>query len=105
MPDSADPRSSWDIREVCTGAYTANYPAKNDLYGMLFIHLRETFLRFCRQLRKRNITIRLISIDTLSLPGYFKKLEHPGFDRIEVIQQPRAPLPLISNSIMFFRRC
>ncbi|KAF7519618.1 hypothetical protein PCG10_009904 [Penicillium crustosum] len=83
MPDSADPRSSWDIREVCTGAYTANYPAKNDLYGMLFIHLRETFLRFCRQLRKRNITIRLISIDTLSLPGYFKKLEHPGFDRIE----------------------
>lgn len=96
MPDSADPRRSWDIQEVCTGAYTANYPAKNDLYGMLFIHPRETFLRFCRQLRKREITIRLISLDSLSLPGYFKKLKHPGFDRIEVIQQPRAPLsPLL----------
>ncbi|KAJ5956141.1 hypothetical protein N7501_010420 [Penicillium viridicatum] len=83
MPDSTDPRSSWDIQEVCTGAHTANYPAKNDLYGMLFIHLRETFLRFCRQLTKRSITIRLISVDSLSLPGYFKKLEHPGFDRIE----------------------
>ncbi|KAI2731486.1 hypothetical protein CBS147309_2403 [Penicillium roqueforti] len=84
MPDSADPRTSWDLLDVCTGAYTANYPAKNDLYGMLFIYLRKTLLGFCRQISKRDVNLRLLSIDSLSLPTYFNQLgEHPRFDRID----------------------
>ncbi|KGO47851.1 hypothetical protein PEXP_015440 [Penicillium expansum] len=84
MPHSADPRISWSPLDVCTGSYTANYPAKNDLYGRLFIYLRETLLAFCRQLSQQDVNIRLLSIDPLSLPGYIKRQPgHSGFDRIE----------------------
>lgn len=94
MPDSADPRTSWDLLDVCTGAYTANYPAKNDLYGMLFIYLRETLLGFCRQISKRDVNLRLLSIDSLSLPTYFNQLgEHPRFDRIDVTPPLPPPPP------------
>lgn len=93
MPDSADPRISWNLLEVCTGPFTANYPAKNDLYGRLFIYLRETLLGFCRQLSKQEVKIRVLSIDPLSLPGYLKRQPgDPGFDRIEVISSSE-PLP------------
>ncbi|CAG8892542.1 unnamed protein product [Penicillium egyptiacum] len=84
MPDSADPRTSWDLVEVCTGAYTASYPAKNDLYGRLFLYIRESLLGFCRQLSKRDIKLQLLSLDSLDLPEYFNRPgEHAGFDRIE----------------------
>ncbi|KAJ5959627.1 uncharacterized protein N7479_006777 [Penicillium vulpinum] len=84
MPDTADPRTSWNLLEVFTGPYTATYPAKNDVYGMLFIYLRETFLRFCRQIAKRDILIRLLSIDSLGLQQYLDQpAGHGGFDRID----------------------
>ncbi|CAI7658005.1 unnamed protein product [Penicillium glandicola] len=83
MPDSADPRTSWNLPEIFTGAYTANYPAKNDLYGVLFIYIRETLLSFCRQLAKRDIRIRVLGVDSLNLPAYFKESGGQGFDRIE----------------------
>ncbi|KAJ5189293.1 hypothetical protein N7491_005621 [Penicillium cf. griseofulvum] len=84
MPDTADPRTSWDLLEVCNGSYTANYSAKNDLYGLIFIHLRETLLGFCHQVAKRDISIRLLSIDSLKLPKYFEEPNgYSKFDRIE----------------------
>ncbi|KAJ5513491.1 hypothetical protein N7463_003043 [Penicillium fimorum] len=84
MPDTADPRSSWNLLEICNGPQSASYAAKNDLYGMLFNHLRETILGFCRQIAKRDISIRLLSIDSLELPRYFNESSgHPGFDRID----------------------
>ncbi|KAJ5164212.1 uncharacterized protein N7500_006042 [Penicillium coprophilum] len=84
MPDNADPRTSWNLLEICDGPHAAGYAAKNDLYGMIFIHLRETILEFCRQISKRDISIRLLSIDSLELPKYFNESSgHPGFDRIE----------------------
>ncbi|KAJ5835629.1 hypothetical protein N7447_001655 [Penicillium robsamsonii] len=84
MPDTADPRNSWNLLEICNGPQTARYAAKNDLYGMLFNHLRETILGFCRQISKRDISIRLLSIDSLELPKYFNESSgHAGFDRID----------------------
>ncbi|KAJ5383863.1 hypothetical protein N7517_001774 [Penicillium concentricum] len=84
IPDTADPRSSWNLLDVCNGAYTASHAAKNDLYGLLFIYLRETILGFCRQIVKRDISIRLLSVDSLELPKRFKGSSgYPGFDRVE----------------------
>lgn len=89
MPDTADPRTSWSLLEICNGSYTANYSARNDLYGLIFIHLRETLLRFCRQIAKRDISIRLISIDLQKLPIYFDQQDECViFDRIEVFSSP-----------------
>jgi hypothetical protein len=95
MPDFADPRTSWDLLEVSNGAYTAGHIAKNDLYGKLYVHIRETLLRFCQQLEKRDIRLKLLCVDSDKLPEHYD-LSGPRrkFDRIEVTQPLRCYLAL-----------
>ncbi|KAJ5583255.1 hypothetical protein N7535_001875 [Penicillium sp. DV-2018c] len=103
MPDLADPRTSWNLVEVANGTFTADHIAKNDLYGKLYIHIREILLRFCQQLGKRRLRLKLLCVDPVKLP------EHPDlsgrrrkFDRIETYMMAEKAALGIDRTLAIF---
>ncbi|KAM0126323.1 hypothetical protein ACHAO1_010135 [Botrytis cinerea] len=75
--DRADPLAGWNIWEVdCTIT-----PAKEDLYGKLFVYLYDMFNDFQTRLSTININFELYSLDIRDLPKY---LEKDRYTRIEV---------------------
>ncbi|KAI1941378.1 hypothetical protein LOZ66_001894 [Ophidiomyces ophidiicola] len=77
MSDSSDPLGGWDLKTVMQNAL----PAKHDLYGALFFHLRDIILKFCLHLTTLNVHIKLLHVHAAQLPSFLKG-EH--FDRIEI---------------------
>ncbi|KAF2137795.1 uncharacterized protein K452DRAFT_257269 [Aplosporella prunicola CBS 121167] len=82
MMDSADPLAGWPMEEILQAAS----PAKNDLYGGLFLYLRPLLVKFCKKIRKHAINFELLHTNATELPGYWGENQDEGqrFDRIEV---------------------
>ena len=79
--DSADPSAGWRLETVLGSS--AKYGAPDeDLFGLLYFHIREKLLVFCDKTRTTNIPFHLYSTDAAMLPSIIgKNLE---FDRVEV---------------------
>lgn len=77
MDDTSDPLSSWPIFDVIR----TRSVAQEDLYGKLFLYLREVFTVFIRRLRTLAVTFELHCVDAIELPRSLKENE---YDRIEV---------------------
>ncbi|KAI3324399.1 hypothetical protein HD806DRAFT_522187 [Xylariaceae sp. AK1471] len=75
--DKADPLSGWRIDEV---NQTPSHAAE-DLYGRLFIYLREVFDKFLRRLVTGNLHFELHNVDARELS---KHLDAKKYARIEV---------------------
>lgn len=75
--DRADPLAGWDIREVDR----IITPAREDLYGKLFVYLYDMFNNFQNRLGIINISFELYSLDVRDLSKY---LETDRYSRIEV---------------------
>ncbi|WEW56694.1 hypothetical protein PRK78_002142 [Emydomyces testavorans] len=70
MPDSADPLDGWKLSEVLQ----ATYPAKNDLYGQLYLHIRQDLLKFCQRLTTLKLSIYALQVNAVQLPGHISRL-------------------------------
>ncbi|KAK8900825.1 hypothetical protein QC760_010589 [Botrytis cinerea] len=75
--DRADPLAGWDIREVDR----IITPAREDLYGKLFVYLYDMFNNFQNRLGIINISFELYSLDVRDLSKY---LETDRYSRVEV---------------------
>lgn len=78
MPDNADPLTGWAPEEVHR---TSSGPAKADIYGKLFAHLRTVLGSFLQRLSSSQISFQLYHEDVSVLPRY---LSHGSYSRIEV---------------------
>lgn len=78
MPDNADPLTGWSPEEVHR---TSSGPAKADIYGKLFVHLRTVLRSFLQRLSSSQVSFELYQEDASVLPGY---LSHGSYSRIEV---------------------
>jgi hypothetical protein len=80
--DSADPLEGWPVKEVIQKAPLA----KSDIYGSLFIYLRDILLKFCHQVERLKICFQLFQVDAQDLPGIMRErgIDKYYFDRIEV---------------------
>jgi hypothetical protein len=83
MMDSANPLTSWSVKEV---TLTATF-AKNDIYGSLFIYIQDILSQFCHQIERLNVCFQLFQVDALELPSIMKQcgMGKHYFDRIEVL--------------------
>ena len=81
MADSADPLDGWESTEFMTEAHSA----KQDIYGQLYFHVRNTLFQFCQKIATLDLDIRLVQMDAEELS---KRLSHQNnvrtYDRIEV---------------------
>lgn len=78
MADSADPLNGYklaDILNIRAG------PATNDVYGKLYVHVRENLRAFRRRLVFQEIDFTFSNIDATALR---RRQSIPTFDRIEV---------------------
>ncbi|KAI2101330.1 hypothetical protein LOZ33_001859 [Ophidiomyces ophidiicola] len=66
MFDSSVPLGGWDLKTVVQNAL----PAKHDLYGALFFHLRDIILNFCLHFTTLNVHITLLHISKICDRGY-----------------------------------
>jgi hypothetical protein len=81
MPDSADPLYGWKLSEVLQEPH----PAKHDIYGLLYLHIRKYLLKFCEKLRTLKLDVSLFCMDALDLPNRIENLDDKRrYDRIEV---------------------
>lgn len=80
MPDNADPLTGWSPEEVHR---TPSGPAKADIYGKLFAHLRTVLGSFLERLSSSKVSLQLYHEDASVLPRY---LSHASgsYSRIEV---------------------
>ncbi|KAI0185492.1 hypothetical protein EV127DRAFT_348191 [Xylaria flabelliformis] len=78
MMDSADPTDGWSMK---TFLATKAGPAKNDVYGQLYHHLKRLFANFHRYLHSKPVSFELHHTDAQLLD---KTLAGREFDRIEV---------------------
>lgn len=81
MADSSDPLDGWTYSEIAAAG-----PAKNDLYGSLYVYVKRILLRFCEALSRLQIGFHLTHVDVLQLPGILMQNGVPQnyFDRVEV---------------------
>lgn len=87
MDDQADPLAGWSHWEVHHTPSTASH----DVYGKLFIHLREVMQKFLRRLATGKTNFELYHVDVGRLPQY---LTRDIYDRIEVstlVKRKRLP--------------
>ncbi|KAK5133101.1 hypothetical protein LTR08_008211 [Meristemomyces frigidus] len=78
MKDAADPLDGWalgDILKVNTG------PAANDIYGKLFLHVRELVSSFHRRIESLNVSFELSNCAAEDLSN---QLSEGSFARVEV---------------------
>lgn len=82
MADSSDPLDGWTYSEIMKTAG----PAKNDLYGGLYIYVKNLLLRFCEGLSRLLIRFHLTHAGISQLPGILEQhgVTRNSFDRIEV---------------------
>ncbi|KAL1982084.1 hypothetical protein VTN96DRAFT_1797 [Rasamsonia emersonii] len=82
MKDSADPLDGWRIQEVMSKAPLA----EKDLYGSLFLFLRDLFSKYCARLATISVSFQLFHLDATTLPASLKSdgISPTSFDRIEV---------------------
>jgi hypothetical protein len=81
MPDSADPLDGWKLSEVLEEPHHA----KDDLYGLLYLHVRQHLLKFCERLHNLKLDVSLFCMDALNLPSRLEELhDEKRYDRIEV---------------------
>jgi hypothetical protein len=82
MMDSADPLEGWPAKDVAKKAL----PAKNDMYGNLFVYLQSILLEFCNKLQRTKACFHLFNVDAVDLPGLMQqgRIDKFYFDRIEV---------------------
>lgn len=78
MRDNADPLDGWSAEDVEMTPYG---PAKADIYGNLFIHLRSVLRAFLDRIANLKVSFRLLQMDARLLLNH---LEDGTFDRIEV---------------------
>jgi hypothetical protein len=78
MRDNADPLDGWSAEDVEMTPYG---PAKADIYGKLFVHLRSVLRAFLNRITNLKVSFRLLQVDARLLPNH---LEDGTFDRIEV---------------------
>lgn len=78
MPDNADPLTGWSPEDV---QRTSSGPAKADIYGKLFAHLRAVLGAFLQRLSSSKVSFELYHEDAAALPRY---LSHGSYSRIEV---------------------
>ncbi|KAL2815217.1 hypothetical protein BDW59DRAFT_166890 [Aspergillus cavernicola] len=78
IDDDADPLKGWPSKGV---AAADNGPAKADIYGKLFRHIRGTLRAFHTRLRKSEFSFDLYHCDATALAD---RLPPDPFDRIEV---------------------
>lgn len=78
--ESSDPLHSWPLNEVLRKAI----PAKNDIYGGLYFHVRNMLERFCRRVLDHGAVLHLTMLDSTSLSQLLKSYCRNSFDRIEV---------------------
>lgn len=78
MLDDADPRAGWCHKQVQAG-----YPglAVNDIYGMLYYHLTDLFIRFYGKLHNTPVSIVVIKADAREIAPYVGGMK---FARIDV---------------------
>ena len=77
MDDKADPLAGWPIWEVRHAPSTAS----QDVYGKLFVYLREAIGKFLRSLDTGTTDFELYNLDAKELPQH---LYQDWYDRIEV---------------------
>lgn len=87
LRDSDNPISGWDVAAVQKSGYTYGVdPA--DVYGSLFFHVKDEFIKFATHFRNFKISITLTQFDALDLPrciveGMLQPFHKSCFDRIE----------------------
>lgn len=85
MKDNADPLHGWSLEEVSN---TTSGAATADLYGKLFIYLRNMLRAFLSRIRNSKISFKLLHLDASSLPGH---LDNDSFSRIDVCAPTLMP--------------
>jgi hypothetical protein len=82
MMDSADPIDGWSAKDVAKKGLLA----KNDIYGSLYVHVRDILFAFCYKLKTVKTSFQLFNVDALELPALMKQrgVGEAYFDRIEV---------------------
>lgn len=83
MRDSADPIDGWTLSDVLG----ESGGAKNDVYGLLHLHVRRLLEKFCEKLFILKLDICLYQNDARDLPNQLKG-ELRFYDRIEVMLSP-----------------
>jgi len=82
MMDCADPRAGWCHKRVQAG-YSGL--AVNDIYGMLYYHLTDLFIRFYGKLHNTPVSIVLTKADARKIAPYVGGMK---FARIDVCGLP-----------------
>lgn len=81
MGDSADPLDSWLLAEVLR----ESYGAEADLYGQLYLLVRDNLLKFCERLATLKMDVSLFQVNAVDLPMQINQAKRkPLYDRIEV---------------------
>lgn len=75
--DKSDPMAGWCIRDV----YEIPWKPSCDMYGKLFVYLREEFQAFLQRLSSLNLRLELFNVDATTLP---QLLVPQSYDRVEV---------------------
>lgn len=82
----ADPMDGWKLSEVLKEPHAA----KDDIYGLLFRHVRRHLLKFCGKLRTLKADISVLRTAVSKLPARIKEFdEGTRYDRIEVGSFPK----------------
>ncbi|PGH12477.1 hypothetical protein AJ79_04221 [Helicocarpus griseus UAMH5409] len=82
LREYADPFSGWNIKEVLQ----PTYPAKEDVYGQLYLHVKQRLLKFCERLDTLRLSITLFRATSMFLPKaiFEARKDIQLYDRIEV---------------------
>ncbi|EED17851.1 conserved hypothetical protein [Talaromyces stipitatus ATCC 10500] len=81
MTDFADPLHGWELRDVLQEAYSA----KDDIYGLLYMHIRQHLVKFCKRLSALWLSMSLFCMDALVLPTRIVEIDDERrYDRIDV---------------------
>ncbi|XXG94485.1 hypothetical protein Hte_000742 [Hypoxylon texense] len=78
MKDDADPLHGWQMSEISA---VSSGTATNDIYGKLFVLLKDLLARFHRRLGTLDVSFHLLNVNAEDLHDYVKPTT---FDRIEV---------------------
>lgn len=88
LRDSESPLFGWDVSEVIASGISHGLESC-DLYGCLFFHVKDQFVKFASRIRNFDINLTMTNVDARHLPNIILKgglsAFHPpgGFDRIE----------------------
>ena len=80
LPDSANPLCGWSIQQVLESGARAKVP-ENDLFGAMFLHVREKLSQFVDKLDRLKISFHLYDKDAIKLA---RDLDVSSFLRVDV---------------------